>query len=275
MVIAGVTAVAVLSGQSAGAPPPLVTSTDYAATARAMAAAGYGDMTSNDRHFLAFDPTGDGRVVEVLGELSTADTVVVLVPGNDTTLRDFDRGLGGVTRRAPAAQARAISDAVRLRSPDARVAVIAWLGYDPPEGIWPDAMREGRASDGAAALTAFLATLPGHGTVVLIGHSYGSVVVALAAPHLGPRVTDIVALASPGMGASRVKGLHTTATVWTATAPGDWIRYVPGIRLAGLGHGPVPFDARELPVDGVDGHDGYLVSGSATLDALAELALRN
>jgi hypothetical protein len=100
-------------------------------------------------------------------------------------------------------------------------------------------------------------------------------VVALAAPHLGPRVTDIVALASPGMRAARVKGLHTTARVWTAAAPGDWIRYVPGIRLAGVGHGPVPSDARELPVTGVEGHDGYLVNGSATLEALATLALQN
>jgi pimeloyl-ACP methyl ester carboxylesterase len=273
-VIAAVTTIAVLSGQSAGAPPALLPGTDYAATASAMTAAGYGSMAQG-RQFLAFDPSGDGRAVEVLGDLAIAERVVILVPGSDTTLRDFDRGLSGVSRRAPAAQARAVRDAVQRRQPGAPVAVIAWLGYDPPEGIWPEALGEGRAGDGAAALRAFVATLPGHGTVVLVGHSYGSVVVALAASHLGPRVTDIVALASPGMRASRVKGLGTAARVWVATAPGDWIRHVPGVRVAGLGHGPVPADARELPVTGVDGHDGYLVSGSATLEALAKLALQN
>jgi pimeloyl-ACP methyl ester carboxylesterase len=274
-VITALTAAAVLTGQSAGAPPATLTaSTDYADTAAAMTEAGFGEMTAG-RHFLAFDPDGDGRAVELLGDLATADRIVILVPGNDTTLRDFDRGLGGVTRRAPAAQARALYEAALAKDPAAKLAVIAWLGYDPPEGIWPDALLEDRASDGAAALKSFVKTLPGTGSIVVVGHSYGTVVVALAAPDLGRRVTDIVALASPGMGASRVSGLHTSARVWTATAETDWIRWVPGIRLAGLGHGPVPSDARHLPSTGVEGHDGYLVPGSTTLDALVGLSLAN
>lgn len=263
MIIGGATAVAVLSGQSMGAPAALTTSTDYAATASAMSLAGQGELAAG-RHFLAFDASGDGRAVEVLGDITKAERVVVLVPGNDITLRNFDTKLAG--------QARAVYDALGRSE---RVAVIAWLGYDPPEGIWPDALLEDRAAQGATALVSFLDTLPGHGSIVLVGHSYGSVVASLAAPDLGPRVTDIVALASPGMGASRVSGLHTHARVWTALAQDDWIRRVPGIRLAGFGHGPVPADAGVLPTAGVHGHDGYLIPGSATLDALARLALRN
>jgi pimeloyl-ACP methyl ester carboxylesterase len=263
-IFAAAVATAVLSGQSAGAPATLVTSTDYGTTASAMTMAGYGSMTTAGRRFLAFDPSGDGRVVEALGDVSTADRIVVLVPGNDVTLRTFDEKL--------ASQARALYDALGHHD---RVAVVAWLGYDPPEGIWPDALREQRADDGAVALREFIETLPGQGSIVLVGHSYGSVVAALATPELPSRVTDLVALASPGMGASRVRGLHTHARVWTATAPTDWIRRIPGIRLIGLGHGPVPTDAQHLPVDGVYGHDGYLVPGSATLKAIADLALQN
>jgi pimeloyl-ACP methyl ester carboxylesterase len=243
-------------------------STDYATTAGVMSAAGYGKLTAG-RQFLAFDPAGDGRAIEALGDLLTATRVVVLVPGNDITLRNYDDRL--------AAHARALYDAMGAAAMDndPRVAVVAWLGYDPPEGIWPDALREDRAADGATALRVFLDALPGSGTIVLVGHSYGSVVVALATPHLGPRVTDIVALASPGMGASRVSGLHTHARVWTALAEGDWIHRVPRLRVAGLGHGAVPADARVLPADGVIRHDGYLVPGSSTLEALARLALQN
>ncbi|HCT78986.1 MAG TPA: hypothetical protein DGT23_20985 [Micromonosporaceae bacterium] len=222
------------------------------------------------RHFLLVDAAGDGRAVEAIGDVSTAERIVVVVPGSDTTLANFDRGLGGVARRAPAVQARNIYEAT-ARSP--RVAVVAWLGYDPPEGLGVAAMRQDRAESGARELIRFIASLPPNATVTLVGHSYGSVVVGLAAPSLGPQVTDIVALASPGMGASTVSDLRTSAHVWTAIAAHDWIRRVPRVSFAGFGHGPLPADARPLPTDGVDGHDGYLVPGSSTLEALIDIVL--
>ena len=214
----------------------------------------------------------------MLGDLSTAEHVAVLVPGVDTRLIDFDRGLGGVARRAPAVQARSIYTRLRDGDPGARIAVVAWLGYDPPAGIDLDAVREDRAQAGAAALTAFvravLAQRPGT-DVTLIGHSYGAIVVGLAAPHL-PAVRDLVALGAPGMGASRAAQLGG-ARVWSALAPDDWIRRVPQVRVLDLGHGRRPsspgFGARPLPTAGVAGHDYYLVPGSATLSAVADVIL--
>jgi pimeloyl-ACP methyl ester carboxylesterase len=271
-------AMASLLGPSTGQLPtvPLVFWSDYEATARAMVAAGYGELAGG-RHFLAFDPAGDGRAVEVVGDLYAAQRVVVLVPGNDTTLRDFDRGLGGVARRAPAVQARAVYQAVQAKAPGSRVAVVAWLGYDPPEGLGIAALREDRASAGAVELQRFLSSLPGQATVTVIGHSYGSTVVGLAARDFGPRVTDIVALGSPGMGVSDVAQMRTRARMWAATAEDDWIRRVPHVRFAGLGHGADPtaggFGARILPTGGVPNHDSYLVPGSETLEALVSIAL--
>ncbi|MFF5229035.1 alpha/beta hydrolase [Dactylosporangium sp. NPDC000521] len=258
----------------------------------------------------------DGLAVEVVGDPATAATVVVLVPGVATTAGNFDRGLGGVQRRAPAWQARQLATrAADLRAapagrseaapgrPAARrdgvaagrdgvaagrdgvaagrdgVAVIAWLGYHPPSGIRLDAVREDAAASGADALLRFLRDVDAP-RLVLVGHSYGSTVIGLAAGRLdagtGGRVTDIVALGSPGMGVDRAADLRTTARVWAGSAPRDWTRRLPGLRVLGAGHGTHPtdpaFGAAPLPVDGVTGHDGYFVPGTASLDALAAIA---
>jgi hypothetical protein len=320
-------------------PNPLDWQAGPAVVSARMSEAGYADM-ARGRQFLAFDDHGDGRAVEVIGDLATAKRIVVLVPGSDTSLATFDAGLGGVTHRAPAAQARALYNAVASQPGPQRghqeahvavtsrpepqagsrahqeaysavgsqpgqqqpgsqrgprqvralypavadqpgqqqkaglageVAVVAWLGYDPPEGFGLAAMRQDRAVVGAAELARFVESLPGQATIVLVGHSYGAVVVSLAAHRFGPEVTDVIALAPPGMGARRVADLQANAKVWVAIADDDWIARVPKTRLAGLGHGPVPADASRLPVVGVRGHDGYLLPESSTLQAIARI----
>ncbi len=262
--------------------PPLLPafSVAYRDTAAAMRTAGgrYAGWATAGRRFLAFDPAGDGTAVEVLGDLATADRIAVLVPGVATALRDFDRGLGGVARRAPAVQARALHAGLRAADPAARVAVVAWLGYDTPDGVGLDAVRQSRARAGATALTAFVHRLHAQrpaAALTLIGHSYGAIVVGLAAPHL-PEAGDLIALGAPGMGARRAADLGG-ARVWSALAPADWIRRIPQLRLLGLGHGRRPshpaFGARPLPATGVAGHDFYLTPGSATVDAIVPIVL--
>ena len=230
---------------------------------------------------LTLERGGDGRVVTVPGDLARADRVVVLVPGVDTTLANFTTGLGGVVRRAPAWQAARLAAAAAALDPARPVAVIAWLGYDPPEGIGLAAVREDRAAAGAAALTRFTADLAAarpDRSIAVVGHSYGSTVAALAAPRLPAQVTDLVALGSPGFGgAGTVRDLGTAARVWAGVAPNDWTRRVPGVRILGLGHGRKPtdpsFGALPLPAADVDGHDGYFVPGTSSLNALAAIAV--
>jgi Alpha/beta hydrolase len=151
---------------------------------------------------LEYDPHGDGLIVEAYGDLATASRIAVLVPGADTTLANFHTGLGGVRRRAPAWQAR-----TPLAAAGPGTAVVAWLGYDAPQGVVRTAMRSERARAGAEALLRFVYQLTGHcphATVVLIGHSYGSVaIVALTAVQAGPgpaRVPGRDALARPPRG---------------------------------------------------------------------------
>ena len=220
--------------------PQIVGNLDGAPTALRYAANRLRDPQSAGRQILAFDDRGDGRIVEVLGDLEAAARVVILVPGVDDNLADFDTGHGGVQRRALAWQARRLAEQIHDLDPTAPVAVLAWLGYDPPEGVRREALLENRAAAGADALDHFIAGLvlarPNR-SVAVIGHSYGSTVAGLAAPRMPPQVTDIVAIGSPGMGVADRSALHTTARVWAGSAPDDWIRRVPGVRLLGIGHG--------------------------------------
>lgn len=249
---------------------------------RAMAGAGqpYAGWAAQGRTFLAFDPRDSGRAVEVVGDLATAERVIVLVPGVGTRLANFDRGLGGVAVRAPARQARTLYAEARAIEPRARLAVVAWLGYLPPGGLGVDALREELAERGAAELTRFVAAVAAarpRATVTVAGHSYGAVVLGRAASQLPPQVTDLVALGAPGMGVPHAADLATSARVWAAEAGCDWIRRVPGIRVFALGHGRRPadpaFGALALPTTGVRSHDGYLAPGSPTLHALALVGL--
>jgi pimeloyl-ACP methyl ester carboxylesterase len=254
----------------------------YEVNRAAMRTAGepYAKWTGQGRQFLAFDPRGNGRVVEVFGDLGKADRIAVLVPGVSTRGDNFNTGLGDVPDRAPAVQARALYEAVRAAAPGQRVAVVAWLGYDAPQGVGRTAAREELARAGALSLERFtkdLAILRPAANVSVIGHSYGSVVAGLAAAHLPSQVKDIVVVGSPGMGVSRAADLHTSAHVWAGQAVQDWIDWVPAVHVWGAGHGTMPttpgFGATVFGTNGVIDHDHYLAPGTQSLANIVAIVL--
>src|SRR5256886_4620662 len=215
------------------------------------------------RQVLFFNPNGQGVAAMVIGNLATANRVAILVPGSDTTLATFfSRGSS-----SPGGGAEALAaEAYRLEpfDPGTHLAIIAWLGYPAPAMLSPAVMTSGDAGRGAQALRPLVTALARHGDqVALLCHSYGSVVCGLAAPHLP--VTDIAAFGSPGMDASSVASLDTTARVWAGRESGDSIKYVPHIRLFGLGFGadPMPpgFGARIL-APRTSAHTRHLDPGS-------------
>jgi hypothetical protein len=223
------------------------------------------------RQVLFFNPNGQGVAAMVIGNLATATRVAILVPGSDTTLATFfSRGPA-----SPGGGAEALAAQARRLDPGERLAVIAWLGYPAPAMLSPGVMTSGDAGQGAQALRPLVAALARHGDrVALLCHSYGSVVCGLAAPHLP--VHDIAVFGSPGMDASSVASLHTRARVWAGRESGDSIKYVPNIRLFGLGFGADPmspgFGAR-IFATGDSGHSGYLDPGSVSLRNLTYIAL--
>jgi hypothetical protein len=266
--------------------PALTTSTltaRYATNSAAIATAARSAWRSGDpalaraldtmrgKHFLSFDPRGQGEAIEVLGNLATATRVAIMVPGSDTSLTTFfSRGTA-----SPGGGAAALAAQARRLEPGAHLAILAWLGYATPSTLSPAVMTSGDAGQGASALRPLVTGLASRGDqVALLCHSYGSVVCGLAAPHLP--VTDIAVYGSPGMDVSSVRAMDTSARVWAGRASGDWIRYVPHIQLLGLGFGPDPtataFGARPFSCGGT-GHSGYLSPGSMSLRNLAYIAL--
>lgn len=222
-------------------------------------------------HFIDFNPRNQGLATEVFGNLATATRVAILVPGSATSLATFDsRGTA-----SPGGAAAALASEAHRLDPGAHLAVLAWLGYKTPDTISPAVMTSGDAGQGAQELRPLVDDLVAHGhQVALICHSYGSVVCGLAAAHLP--VTDIAVVGSPGMDASSVAGLHTTARVWAGRGTSDWIAHVPHVRFLGLGFGQDPtsvaFGARRFAC-GSGGHSGYFKPGGIALRNLADIAL--
>lgn len=258
-------------------------------------------MADRARTFLSFDGRDGGRAAEVFGDLSRAGRVAVLVPGVDTSLDRYGRLRAGASalhqevsaRSAPLAsvargQARRPSTPAGTRTAPAASpvsatpsAVVAWLGYRTPGTFGAEQLTAGLAGRAAPGLRRFVRELraarPGV-RVVLVCHSYGSVVCARAAAE--PGISDVVLYGSPGVGADHVSGLRTGAGVWAGRSAGDWISRVPHTRVRlpfatlGLGADPVSreFGARVFPA-GDGGHSDYLRPGSVALANIARIVL--
>ncbi|WP_323188275.1 alpha/beta hydrolase [Streptomyces sp. NBC_00249] len=233
----------------------------------------FASLAEAGRQILVFDPTGNGLVAEVFGDLDAAHRVSVVVPGVDTDALTFER----TQRRliAPAGMAQSLYEAQRAAVPGSRTAVIAWVGYTAPTGVNVDAATGRLAVQGAARLEALTFALPGDSAVTLVCHSYGSVVCGVAAHRLPDRVTDLVVAGSPGMRVANAAELHTSARVWAMRDQGDWIADVPHLELGGLGHGADPmspdFGSRLLASTGAKSHTGYFEPGTASLDNFARI----
>ncbi|MFI2738557.1 alpha/beta hydrolase [Streptomyces sp. NPDC018711] len=211
---------------------------------------------------LAHDPRGRGQVALVYGDLARAEHVAVIVPGSDVDAEHVKplADMAGELRRATGG----------------RTAVVAWAGYTTPVGVGLDAATGRLAEAGAERLTRFTEGLAAVGAAEpsLFCHSYGSVVCGLAAHRL--KAKDLVVFGSPGMRAENVSELGTSARVWAAKDPTDWIDRVPNVEFAGLGHGADPtdpaFGARRIPAGDAAGHGGYFAPGTSSLRAFARIA---
>lgn len=200
-----------------------------------------------------------------------AEVVVVLVPGVGTDLDDRPRLLDDAGRVWESLVAHAGSTASMGEDAPAGVAVVAWLGYDPPDhvvaGVDPSA-----AAAGAQQLAMDVGRLRAEGArrIAVVGHSYGALV-ATRASALGMGVDELVLLGAPGLGVPSVEDLRLPrgGRVWSAAARGDPISLV---ARAGLVHGPDPSRlALSLPTS-ASGHGSYL-SDPTLLDAMAVAVL--
>jgi hypothetical protein len=172
---------------------------------------------------LLFDPAGTGRVMMFVGDPTTADHVVLYVPGMLSSLAGAWSEIGRVDDlyRATLAAAR----------PGETVAVGYWQGYDAPANL-PEAMSSGPALRGAhdlhLAVRGLRAIRRDRAHVTLVGHSYGTRVAGTVAVLLGLPVDDLAMVASPGAMVRHARELGLAdGHVWAGVSFRDPIRLTP------------------------------------------------
>ncbi|MGC5627758.1 alpha/beta hydrolase [Georgenia sp. Z1344] len=231
----------------------------------------YTPRTVEGHKLLALDPPGGPRVVEVFGDLVTADHIVVMVPGNGHHQGNYFRARGPLALRSRAQLMLATTAGI---DPEARVAVVAWVGYrTAPDLRASFAIRYAR--EGAGDLARLTHYLPRSAHLTVVGHSYGTTVTGLALADA--RIDDVVALGSPGMGLRHRTDTGRRARIWAAQAPTDWIRHFPRVRFGPLGLGRSPlhpaFGAVRIGTGDITGHLAYYDEGSESLLNAARIAL--
>ena len=162
-------------------------------------------IADDSRNFVLFDPSGDGRIAEVFGDLTNADDIAIVVPGIGNDLAHYSPD-----------DAESLLHAMGDDS-----ATIMWLGYDTPSGPWPPnpldpaMLRPERAIQWAPDLTSFTNGIraSAHGEISIVAHSYGTILATEAAKG-GMSVERIVLMGSPGVRAESVSefnGAHVFA----------------------------------------------------------------
>jgi hypothetical protein len=250
-----------------------------------------------DVYLLSFDPQGDGKAVVALGDPTTASAIGVVVPGMGNTLANIANPLDN------AVNLRRTSDRLAGRAVTDRTSLVAWLGYDSPDGA--QAGFDDLAQAGAPGLVGFVDELRAAHTgarpprVTVLAHSYGTLVTGLAARH-GLAADAVTLVGSPGVGAAHAIELGLPAGhVFAARTPDDPIRAVfltdPAAREAAerlSRYGPVevrvtgdvyafgpdpslpPFGAQPIPLDARQhGHSEYYELNTTGIKALTRIML--
>lgn len=257
-----------------------------------------GRLTAGDApraYLLGLDPAGEGRAVVALGDPDHADRVLTYVPGMTAGLDDAPGELGRAAR---------VLERCAALAPGERSAAVLWLDYDAPDFL-TEAASAGQARDAGPALHRFQEGLrashegpPARQTV--LGHSYGSLVVGVAAREHGLAADALVFVGSPGVGTSHAAELGVPpGEVWASSAPDDVIRAArppeelgrralfgaaPLAAVLGwpgrtghelwFGHDPAdPGFGGRVFSSGRGGHTGYWEAGNPALDGMARVVL--
>jgi hypothetical protein len=169
------------------------------------------------RQFLEVDVEGQGRAVEVLGDVQHAKNVAVLVPGMGNSLDTFrgqsDRG-----------------DLIRQEAGPVQTAVVVWLDYDSPRGLLQAASKDA-AIEGGPRLAEFLNELDelkaDDAEVTAVAHSYGTDVLGQALLD-GGRAKRVVMTGSPGITKyvdEAADFVQPPSRLYVERAPGDYVAY--------------------------------------------------
>jgi hypothetical protein len=235
------------------------------------------DQPGGPAYLLKIDPTNLGKTIFAINNPDTSHNVATMVPGIHTKLS------GGVVRQYITAGDN-ITQAAQAKGPGQTTSVIEYLNYDAPQSI-TGANTQKNADDAVGDLNNFLTGLSithnPNDTMhsVLIGHSYGSTVVGDAASTPdGPKLDDVILLASPGAIARNASQLNAPADhVWTGLNQYDPIQISDGFDKLG----PNPYDVSwgatqfncDSPPEWPDAatHDSYWDRNSDSIGNIANI----
>lgn len=226
----------------------------------------------SDRSFIMYDGSGDGRLVEVVGDLASADGIGLFVPGIGSDLDTFEQ---------TAVHARNL--VAHASNHGESIAVVAWLGYDAPLGVGAnvDFATYDSAIEGHPLLVDFvdgLGALHPDVPTTVIAHSYGSVVAGWAATQGHLSADNIVIVGSPNQPAESIGDfeIRDDAAVWVGEAPHDIVTAIGDITDGwwwgdvSIGHGFDPgdcdwggnvFEVQDVGI--IDAHATYSTGQSA------------
>ncbi|MEU9041071.1 MULTISPECIES: alpha/beta hydrolase [unclassified Kitasatospora] len=224
---------------------------------------------------MGFDTKGKGRAIISVNNPDTADNVVTFVPG---THAKFGTAIGDVDKADEMVRAAKESDPGSPKT----TAAIAWVGYDAPQSLFPEASSDSYAENAEKDLARFQTALrathegnPSHNT--LMGHSYGTVAVGFTMRDHKLPVDDVILVGSPGVGVDHAKDLNIDPShVYVARGSEDtMIKHVASTGLA-FGLDPVDndFGARHLPAGSTD-HSHYWLPGSVSVKAFGAVIAGN
>ncbi|MFD2473815.1 alpha/beta hydrolase [Amycolatopsis silviterrae] len=238
----------------------------------------YQSILDDHRQILRFDPSGNGRIAELVGSIQPGTrNVGLFVPGVHTRMDTF-QSYADLGRSLVAAD------------PSGRTAMVVWADGVFPQNVTTEGAEAGYAQTMAPNLKAFGDELRGQvdsqtggaATITAIGHSYGGATVGLA-DQQGLPVDRVLHVESAGMG----HGVWSPADLppsqagvqrYSMTAPLDPIILAQGnagvLEWTGIGHGADPdtfpgvtelTTGRDADGDvqwGLSSHSGVLKPGS-------------
>lgn len=251
-------------------------------------------MTSAPTFLYVYEPQafdGQGRAAIAIGDPDRAANTAVVVPGTGNSVES------GWLAGDDAAD---VYNETAAADPTSTTAVLAWMGYDAPDGVTDLRVADvGLARAGgdllAGDVNALTATHHGDAHVTVIGHSYGATTVADAAAGSGLRVDDVVLVGAPGTDLARsAADLHLPegGHLFVGAASTDPVTHLgglPQVRVPGTdvvialgadpatdGFGSTRFKAEVAGwSDPITDHSQYFTPGSESLFSVATIASGN
>lgn len=230
------------------------------------------------RRFLAFDPAGPGRMIEVVGEIAEADGLLLYVPGTGTNLE-----MSHVNTE--------VGEHFAAYG-EGRIAVLVFVGGAFPQDMWSESGDPVFTEAMAPLVARFSWEVQAHlrwigrtVPVTVVGHSFGGGVVGTA-ETLGLHAERVAYVASPSAGlgvrsASQWRNTAPTVRRYSLTVPGDPIELMQirnGLRYPNSSAADIMDGVRRLDTGfagsgevlfGTRGHGGVFDAGG---DAFRQLA---